>query len=253
MSEVTFDFSGKCFAVIGASSGMGHEIAVELADAGAEVLAIARNEERLAALAEKEHITTAHADVTTTDMAAWKKLFRAFTTEHGKLDGFVYTAGISGLTPLRMFDKDTAKSIMDTGFWGIIDALRAATLKTVANSGSSYVLFSSVGGLAGEPGMMAYAASKAAVRMAMRSLASDLAKDGHRINAVCPGWVETPMTKKSIDTYGVPEKVIDRHLLGTGKPEDVAGLVLFLLSDRSHWITGEDFVVDGGYLCGAFA
>jgi len=93
--------------------------------------------------------------------------------------------------------------------------------------------------------MFAYSAAKSAVCVAAKTFAKELAAKGHRVVSLSPGWVATEMTSKSSD-FQAPQS--DRCLLGYGKPEDVAGMVLFLLSDKARWITGTDIVVDGGYL-----
>ena len=87
---------------------------------------------------------------------------------------------------------------------------------------------------------------------AVKSLAHDLSRRRQRINTVSPGYTLTNMTLDNERQNGQPEQIYARHLLGVGEPEDISGLVLFLLSERAGWITGQDFVVDGGYLCGAW-
>lgn len=100
--------------------------------------------------------------------------------------------------------------------------------------------------------MFAYSAAKAAVQAAARSIAKEICRNRKRINTISPGWVSTEMTHRAVqeaaeDMMGIVE---ERCLLGLGKPADVSGFVLFLLSERARWITGKDFIVDGGYLWG---
>ncbi|ERL03826.1 SDR family NAD(P)-dependent oxidoreductase [Mitsuokella sp. oral taxon 131] len=253
MSDLQLDFSGKRFVVVGASSGIGRQIARELAASGADVLAIARNKERLEALEqESEHIQAASLDVLTASTEDWAELLSSDVQAHGKFHGAVYTAGISGATPLRHFDEAFARRIMETSFWGAIRALQVMTKKRISQEGAAFLLFSSVAGHTGEKGLFAYAAAKAAVMAGVKSLAHDLAKDRKRINSISPGYVRTGMTIQSEEDMGTPANVVRGHLFGIGKPQDVAGMVLFLLSDRASWITGEDFIVDGGYMRGAW-
>ena len=253
MSDVKFDFTGRNFVVVGASSGLGRQIALELAESGAHVLAVARNEERLEALAKTSPlIQTAQLDVLTATGTDWTALLTEYVRAHGKIHGAVYTAGISGATPLRGFDEVFAYRVMETSFWGAIRALQVMTKKKIAQERASFVLFSSVAALTGEKGLFAYSASKAAVAVGVKSLAHDLARDRKRINSISPGYVRTNMSSQSEEDMGMRENVINRHLFSIGEPEDVAGMALFLLSDRAAWITGQDFVVDGGYLCGAW-
>lgn len=100
--------------------------------------------------------------------------------------------------------------------------------------------------------MFAYSAAKAAVQAAARSIAKEICRNGKRINTISPGWVNSEMTDREQGTLGQEAFLAleKRHLLGFGEVTDVSGFVLFLLSDRARWITGNDFLVDGGYLWG---
>ena len=250
--DVTYDFSSKNFIVIGASSGMGRQIAEDLAEAGAHVLAVARREELLRKLQEKypEHISIALVDMTATQPL--DGALAPFVAEFGKLHGAVYTAGVEGLTPLRAFSEDQARIIMETSFWGAIKAMQLINQRKFSVDGCSSVLFSSISAYTGAASMFAYSAAKAAVQAAVRSIAKEICRSGKRINTVSPGWVSTEMTHRAVQEAAedMTRTVEERCLLGLGKPEDVSGFVLFLLSERARWITGKDFIVDGGYLWG---
>ena len=253
MKEVTFDFTGKNFVVVGASSGMGRQITLELAASGAKVLAVARKQEKLTELKQhnSENIIIVSLDVTKAKKQEWTSVFDNFVSKYGKLDGGVYTAGISGITPLRLFQEEEARNIMETSFWGMLFFMQGIVRKKYINSSSSFVVFSSTAATWGNKGMFAYSAAKSAMRTAVRSLAKEISKDKHRLNSVSPGYVGgTGMTSESAEFMGLPENVIKQHYFGIGRPSDVSGVVLFLLSDRAGWITGTDIVVDGGYLLG---
>lgn len=247
MSQVTFDFTGCRFAVTGASSGMGCALAKELAAAGADVLAIARREEKLRELQVKfpERITIAPVDVC--DKEKVSEVIRSFVQAKGKLHGGVHAAGILGITPLKKHDSKMARKIMDVSFWAGIDFLQVCTKAAVSENGASFVLFSSVDSIAGEKGKFAYSSAKMAVNSAVKSIAKEIARRGQRVNSILPGWVQTDMTKEA-EAFTDMAPIMERELLGAGKPEDVTGQVLFLLSDRAAWITGTNVVVDGGYL-----
>lgn len=251
--DVEFHFEGKNFMVVGASSGLGRQIAAELADAGATVLAVARSRERLAAV-QQAHSTVeiATLDVTTAGADDWQNMLKPFASKYGKLDGVVYTAGISRVTSLTYFDEAEVQQIMDTSYWGAVRCLQASTKKRLSNQGASYVFFSSVAALSAQRGLFAYGAAKAALIAGMASLAHDIARDGKRVNTVAPALVRTPMTEAvDLSVGGLLSKMADSYLLGIGEPEDVSGLVLFLLSSRASWITGQNFIVDGGSMVGA--
>lgn len=250
--DVVYDFSSKNFMVIGASSGMGRQIAEELAKAGARVLAVARREAPLLRLQAKHPKLIS---VATADMITDKPLdgvLPPFVAQFGKLHGAVYTAGVEGLTPLRAFSEEMARTIMETSFWGAIKAMQLVNQRKFSVDGCSSILFSSISAYTGASSMFAYSAAKAAVQAAVRSIAKEICRNGKRINTISPGWVSSEMTEREQAMLG--EEAIaalkKRHLLGFGEASDVSGFVLFLLSERARWITGNDFLVDGGYLWG---
>lgn len=252
--NVTFDFTGNNFIVVGASSGMGKQTTLELVDSGANVLAIARNVERLDALKKinPEKIFTASLDVMKAKADDWSAVLEEFKNNFGKIDGGVYSAGIWGLTPLNGFDAELAHKIFDTSFWGMVNFMQVATKKKFSNAKSSFVMMSSISGDYPSKSLFAYSAAKAAAQAAVQSFSKEIVKNGHRINSVAPAIINTEMTDKGMTSAIAGEEMISRHLLGLGKAEDVAGMILFLLSNRAAWITGQNFFIDGGYIAGSY-
>lgn len=247
MREVTYNFLNKKFVVTGASSGMGWQIAVELAEAGALVLAIARREEKLQKLQSLFPTQIKYAVCDVTDKNGLEIVICDFVRENGKLNGCVHAAGISNITPIKMYNDQAAQEIMNSSFWAGINLIQICTKSKYCEQATSTVLFSSVHGHKAAKGMFAYSSAKAALQVAIRSIVKEISSKGHRINTISPGWVKTHMTENAYETADVQD-MIQKHLLGEGSPEDVAGVVLFLLSDRAKWITGTDLIVDGGYL-----
>ena len=240
---------------MGASSGMGRQIALDLAASGAGVLAVARNEKRLQELQAffPERIETCILDVLEADQEAWEDMLGGYVEKHGKIHGGVYTAGVSGTTALRMYDEDLAYRIFETSCWGMIRFMQAAAKRKYAEQASSFVVFSSIAAYRGNKSMFAYSGAKAAVQAEVRSLAKEICRDGHRINSISPGWVATELTKRFKEKIGTerPQDVTDMYLLKeVGEPKDISGAALFLLSDAAGWITGTDLVIDGGSLIG---
>ena len=247
MSKVTFDFTGERYVVTGASSGMGREITLELAMAGAKVLAIGRNTERLQKIQSEfpNNIFPAQLDVC--DEVALEEAIVIFTEINGKLNGGVHAAGVYEITPIKHYDKEKAKEIMDTSFWAGMQLLQLITKSKYGNNGTSTVLFSSANAFSHAKGMFAYSAAKAAINCGLQAVAKEICNKKHRVNSVVPGWVKTPMTEAA-NAVAATDSISNRELLGVGSPQDVTGMVLFLLSDRASWITGSTVVVDGGYL-----
>ncbi|WP_196599568.1 SDR family oxidoreductase [Pectinatus frisingensis] len=247
MSNITFDFSGNNYIITGASSGMGRQVAEELAKAGANVLAIARRKEKLEELKSTfpEHITVGELDVCQVDKL--KQCMIEFVNHKGKFSGAVHAAGISGITPIRAYDSMLARNIMDTSFWAGIELTQLLVKKKYSVDGASIVWFSSVYSISCARGMFAYSAAKAAANAALKSIAKEINNRNQRINSIMPGWVDTGMTQ-SLATVSKIDEIISHELLGIGKPTDVSGMILFLLSDRAKWITGTTIPVDGGYL-----
>lgn len=199
MSNVKFDFTGENFVVTGASSGMGKQVALELAQSGANVLAIARREEKLRELQAsfKDNIFIASLDVC--DGERLEEAINEFVASNGKLHGSVHAAGINNFTPLKSYEKKLAHDIMNTSFWAGVELVRLTTKVKYAHKSTSAVLFSSVCAISSEKGMFAYAAAKAAVNGCIGSLAKEICSKGHRVNSIMPGWVENSVMTSNLD------------------------------------------------------
>lgn len=247
MSRVVFDFSGENFVVTGASSGMGREVAFELAEAGANVLAIARNEARLQEVKAKFPANISIASLDVCDNEKMENAIKDFVSENGKVQGAVHAAAITDITPLKSYDKDKAHQMIDVNFWAGIDFMQYLAKRRVSHDGASFVLFSSAYALSSPKGMFAYSAAKAGINIAVKSISKEIAKRKQRVNSIMPGWVETGMTD-AIESISNKSEIVANELLDIGVPSDVTGMVLFLLSDRGRWITGSNIAVDGGYL-----
>jgi NAD(P)-dependent dehydrogenase (short-subunit alcohol dehydrogenase family) len=242
--------AGRHVLVTGASSGLGRAAAKAFADAGARLTLLGRNEERLIEtrtdLAGDDHSTIA---APFTDLETTADLVKGIAAERGPIDGIFHSAGIELVRPMRMFKNDHASSLFEAALYGSLGIARAAASRGVLNEGASLVFMSSVAALRGTAGMAGYSAAKAAVDGMVRSLACELASRRIRVNSIAAGAVETEMHDRLVKTLG-DAAIADyekRHLLGFGRPEDIANAASFLLSDASAWITGTVLSVDGGY------
>lgn len=243
-------FSGRRILVTGASSGLGRATAVELAQHGARLALVGRSEERLvetqAKLAGEGH--SIHAlDISDAEVSA--DAVQAIAKSHGVLSGIFHSAGTAIILPARVTKSRHLDDVFGAGVRGAFGVARAAAKKGVLEDGGSLVFMSSVSALRGRQGMSAYSAAKAAVDAMVRVLAWELAERRIRVNSIIAGAVETAMHQDFVGTAN--EELVrnyrDLHLLGFGKPEDIAMAAMFLLSDASRWVTGTNMVVDGGY------
>jgi 3-oxoacyl-[acyl-carrier protein] reductase len=236
--------------VTGSSSGIGRATAVLLSRLGARVILVSRREpqlrETLAALEGSGHGIEPFDLLNTAEIPAW---LAKIGPAYGPFHGLVHAAGMLSSKPLRFLEQndwsDTLRLNLDSAF-ALAKGFRQ---RSVCASPSSIVFFSSVAALVGSPGKSAYAASKGGIISLTRALAVELACERIRVNCVAPGWVETEMTALDSQTM-TPEQLEalrQRHLLGFGRPEDVAHAVAFMLADTGRWMTGTTLVVDGGF------
>lgn len=247
MRKTIFDFTNENYVVTGSSSGIGRQVTLELANAGATILAIGRNQERLAAVKAEcpEKIITHSLDVCDSKML--QSAIAEFVKEYGKLSGGVHCAGIFDFTPLRLYSISVAEQIMKTNVFAGIELLRLITKKKYGKDSTSTVMLSSVSAYHSPKGALWYSASKSALDSAVRTCAKEISDTNHRCNSVVIGRVDSLMTNQT-EEYDALDTLKNRFLLGIGNITDVTGMVLFLLSERADWITGSNIAVDGGFL-----
>ncbi len=239
--NVIFDFKGQNFLVTGASSGIGRETAKELLAAGAVVLGMARHFPELDELAVNYPDTWVPIKADVTDYDSVERVVAEFVAEHGKLHGCVHSAGMAVMLPINVWKLDQAKSVMDVNLWAGEALMKLLWKRKYHETGFSHVFISSVSAQRAQKGLSIYAASKAALDALVRTASLELASKGQRVNSVCLGWIDTGMTHDA-------ENDVPASPLGVGSTEDAAGMILYLLSDKAKWITGANFVIDGGYL-----
>lgn len=242
-----FSLAGKRILVTGASSGIGRQVALGCAQAGAAVVASGRHAERLhdtrQALPGAGHEAL---QLDLCDDAAVKAAVAAL----GKIDGVVHAAGYSALSPLRLATRAHIESQLTVNLTSPALLTQQLLLKNGLNPGGAIVFISSIAAHIGVQGVSAYAASKAAMEALARSLAIEVAKKGMRVNCLAPGFVKTPMFEAMLATTGGADETIRRYPLGLGLPEDVAHAAVFFLSPASRWITGTTLILDGGHTVG---
>lgn len=247
-----FSLEGKTILITGASSGIGAQCAIDCSKMGAKVVLIARNEERLKNVLSqcegKEHACYMADMAEIIDKGA-RPLLERIVSEHGKLDGFIHSAGIQKTAPLKLLSTKDYEEVIKVNTLSAFEILKYLPNIKYMNAGSHIVLIASITGVIGRRGLAAYSASKGALISAVRSISLELAQKGICINCVSPGTILTPLMQAYLDTLDETKKKqrIDGYPLGLGQTTDISNACVYLLSDASRWVTGQNLVVDGGY------
>lgn len=246
-----FTLENKTILVTGASSGIGRQCAIDCSKMGAHVVLLARNEERLketlSLMEGGEHLL---AVLDLTNFEALPQLVKDIVDKVGPLDGALHCAGISNTEPLKLVSVERLEEFFRANVFGAVELTREiCKLKNVNKEGASIVFFSSVMGVVGESCKSAYSLTKGALISGMRSLAVEYSKKKIRFNCVSPGVIETPINvnQSYMKDPELRAQIEAKHLLGIGQCTDISNACIYLLSDASRWVTGQNLIVDGGY------
>ncbi|MFE5793786.1 SDR family NAD(P)-dependent oxidoreductase [Streptomyces sp. NPDC056503] len=244
---------GRVVIVTGAARGQGEQEARLFAAEGARVVladVLDGPGEALAKELGEERAAYVHLDVTREE--EWAGAVAAARERFGRIDGLVNNAGILRFNELLATPLEEFQAIVSVNQTGCFLGIRAVAPEIAAAGGGTIVNTASYTGVTGMAGVGAYAASKHAVVGLTRVAALELAAKGIRVNAVCPGAIDTAMSNPEGVDPAVTGELYRRLVpLGRiGRPEEVAALALFLTSDDSSYVTGQPFVIDGGWLAG---
>ena len=245
MSYNPYTLVGKTILVTGASSGIGRGAAIECAKMGARVIVTARNEERLQETLEQ--LDGEGHEMRVCDLTD-NNAIKAMVDTLPEVQGVVNNAGFTTIQPIPFINEEVFQNIMQVNTMAPVLILKYLLKKKKLKSGASVVFTSSLAGIGKiSVGNTMYGCSKGAISAFIKGAAKELAAKNIRVNAVCPGMVESQILASGPISDEQLDKLIDLYPLGRfGKPEDVAWAMIYLLSDASSWITGVNLPVDGG-------
>ncbi|MDI3241936.1 SDR family oxidoreductase [Arthrobacter sp. AL08] len=238
---------GKVALVSGGARGIGAAVAERFLAEGAKVVAgdVLDEDGRELAGTLGAGLRYVHLDVT--KPADWDAAVAAAETNFGSLSILVNNAGIVTFGRIDEYPQEQWARIIDVNLTGVFNGIKAAAPALTRAGGGSIINVSSIAGLRGYEQLSGYTASKYGVRGLTKSAALDLGSSGIRVNSVHPGVIETPMTAgMTFDTGHVP-------LHRTGQPPEIAALAVYLAADESSFVTGAEFVIDGGETAGTVA
>ncbi len=246
-------FKDKTILVTGAGSGIGREVALEIARNGGRVVLVGRTLKKLQDTIQRMKNSQIHIAYSC-DMAKVElidSIFKELKKSNVIMNGVVHCAGVADVLPLRIMNREKALKLFDIHYFAFIELVRCYCKKGVADAGS-IVGVSSINAHTPQKCMTAYAAAKAAVESACQTLALELVEKNMRINSVVVGGVKTDIAQNTNEIVSAIQSdyvnPVFRQLLGMLDTKQIADVILFLLSDKSSCITGRTIYADGGLL-----
>ncbi|HJV82208.1 SDR family oxidoreductase [Noviherbaspirillum sp.] len=239
----------KNVLITGGTSGIGLATAKLFKDEGASLIITGRDPEGLARAQQELGIETLAICSDASDISAIESLVEQVRARFGTIDVLLLNAGAAKAAPIEHVSESLFDEIMNTNFKGVFFTIQKAL--PLFSSNASIIVTTSITNQLGSPNFSTYGASKAALRSIVKSLALELIERGIRVNAISPGPIATPI----FDRFGLPAEVvkavkgeIERKspIKRFGTPDEIAKVALFLASDDSAYVVGEEIVVDGG-------
>ena len=246
---------GKVAIITGAATGIGRATALLFAGEGASVVIADVNEDdaqRTVANIEDEGGSARFVQADVSEAEDVQALMERAAEEMGGIDVIVNNAGAQRSGVVTEFEESEWDLLMRVNPRSCFLGAKYGVPRLRERGGGSIVNVSSLAGLKGGPGMTAYSASKGAIIAFTRALAEELAPDNIRANSVCPGWIDTPFNEPAIEFMGgraQQEEMVQQTvpLKRQGTPEEIAPGILYLASDASSYVTGQELVIDGGF------
>ncbi len=241
----------QIYIVTGASSGLGEGTALLLNELGATVVAIARNSDRLEAMRSKcKYPENMHIEIK--DLAdnidGLPAYIKELKNKYGKFSGMAYCAGITNIQPLKILDINEMKKLFDIDYFAPIALAKGfADKRNNIGPGASAVFISSLAATACNRAMTGYSGAKSALIASVRCIAKEYASQKIRFNCVSPSDIQTPMQNWLKEIKG-DEQTSCVYPMGIGEVSDVANMIIYLLSDKSKWITAQNYTIDCGVM-----
>jgi NAD(P)-dependent dehydrogenase (short-subunit alcohol dehydrogenase family) len=243
------NLDGKVAIVTGGAKGLGKQIGRRLGDAGATVVLSDLPGDELGAAASELGAGATACDVR--EEAQVQHLVADTVDRHGHLDVMVACAGVATVKPIAQMPLEEWREVLSVDLDGVFLCTKHAGTAMASNGGGSIINIASIKAFGGAPATAHYGAAKAGVVSLTKTAALEFRSFGVRVNAICPGWVATDMVndhKAELEAVlGVSFDDYIAHIQGRlGEPDEVAGLAVFLASERSRFSSGTAYVVDGG-------
>ena len=245
MSTALFDLTGKTALVTGSSQGIGFALAQGLAEAGAQVILNGRDRDKLAAASGTLGAAMLPFDVT--DHTATRAAVDGYEADHGPIDILINNAGMQHRTPLEDFDPDDFQHLMNTNVTSVFNVGQAAARHMLQRGAGKIINIASVQTALARPGIAPYVASKGAVANLTKGMATDWAPRGLNVNAIAPGYFDTPLNAALVADAEFTAWIAKRTPQGRwGNLPELVGAAVFLSSAASTFVNGQTLFVDGG-------
>lgn len=245
-----FSLVGKTIIVTGASSGIGRQCAIDCSKMGARVITVARNEDRLKeTISMLSGVGHRYYSYDLSNNEGIKSFVSDIVSSNGKIDGLIYAAGIEKTCPSKMLKPIDYEEVFNVNALSAFEMAKQVTSVKNCGTSGSVVFIASITSVIARQGTAAYSASKGALVSGARVLAAELAKRKIRVNCISPGTILTPLMQNFLSQLSEDEykKRTDGFPLGLGDSSDISAACIYLLSDAARWVTGQNFVIDGGF------